>query len=150
MDTYGVFVTVYNSNKLWGCIGNFYKENVNTINSIIKNTINAIFYDDRSTINEKTNESNLSFEITLLSPNSNIIWYDEFWKKYEPCKHGIILNGWTYLPEVMKTLLNDDGICNMKKFDNEFKKKFDEYVFKWLLKKGHGDINLPKNKWEIQ
>lgn len=113
----GVFITFEDNLKLQGCLGIFYDEVMklpyNMIEIIILYTIKTIFEDSRFKDNSLRHYHNyiylyscerFNFKINLLEKNI-LINNEDFWNKYKPCKHGVILkfkeNEATFLPSVM-------------------------------------------------
>jgi AMMECR1 domain-containing protein len=127
----GVFITFDVNSKLQGCIGTYYDDSDDLISVIIKYTILTVFEDNRGFdyyLRKKENYKNLyledsgyEFKINFLSKSEKIQKQD-FWKKYVPCLHGIILKKKnktsTFLPMVM---LEQNWISSCKKEINKEK-----------------------------
>lgn len=98
-ESNGVFVTLKSRGALRGCIGNIFPYQT-LCDSVIRNTVNSAFYDNRFipvTINEL---ANIEIEISVLSKIREIPGY----KGFEPGRHGVIINmdkaSAVFLPQV--------------------------------------------------
>lgn len=103
------FVTLYLNNNLRGCVGDYIPKEALYVN-IIKNAINAAFFDFRFAPLQKEELSMLKISVSVLSPISklspaNTSFLIEFLKKKKP---GLLIekNGRKalFLPEVWKEL----------------------------------------------
>lgn len=143
----GVFISLYDLNKLIGCIGTFYEDAIKSNRTLLQNiilyTINTVFLDNRFGDHILRNYQNYYYlystdrihtSINLLN-ESREIKPDNFWEEYVPCLHGITLHynsrSATFLPNVMK---EQGWISNCQKVVYH-KEEFEKNVFGALFNK---------------
>ncbi len=98
-ESNGVFVTLKSRGALRGCIGNIFPRQT-LRDSVIRNTVNSAFYDNRFMPVDINELADIEIEISVLSKIKEVSGYREF----EPGRHGIIINmdnsSAVFLPQV--------------------------------------------------
>jgi len=87
----GVFVTIYKTGKLRGCIGTYLPTKASLAQEIIDNAISAASHDWRFAPISKEELSQLSYEVSILSKPKLI----KDIKELDPKKFGILIKGQT-------------------------------------------------------
>ena len=112
-----VFVTLNQNKDLRGCIGSLVAHR-KLFDDIVHNAISAGFHDTRFTPLSEDDLKDLTLEVSLISPSSEILYTDfnDLKQQVEPFKDGLILKynhyQGTFLPQVWQQLQTPELFLN--------------------------------------